>query len=165
MYVQFLWEYFFGVIHAIILIVAQIPSKYGNVTLGQIAHFLVELCGKDALLSMSILTDSEINDAYKEKGSYLKFRYTDENSLFGKIRKFFTELETEFDIPLKKGKRKKSLDGKYFEEVELSDFQWFYSHIVWHYVIQICGTRPFDNIQNNLSKKILYDSLLKQPDS
>lgn len=144
---------------------AQIPSKYGNVTLGQIAHFLVQLCGKDALLDMGIFTDSEINDAYKEKGSYLKFRYTDENSLFGKIRKFFKELETEFDIPLKKGIRKKSLDGKYFEEVALSDIQWFYSHIVWHYVIQICGTRPFDNFQNNLSKKILYDYLLKQPDS
>lgn len=144
---------------------AQIPSKYGNVTLGQIAHFLVQLCGKDALLDMGIFTDSEINDAYKEKGSYLKFRYTDENSLFGKIRKFFKELETEFDIPVKKGIRKKSLDGKYFEEVALSDFQWFYSHIVWHYVIQICGTRPFDNFQNNLSKKILYDYLLKQPDS
>lgn len=109
MYVQFLREYFFGVIHAIILIVAQLPSKYGNVTLGQIAHFLVELCGKDALLFMSILTDSEINDAYKEKGSYLKFRYTDDNSIFGKIRKFFKKLEVEFDIPLKKGIIKKAL--------------------------------------------------------
>lgn len=117
------------------------------------------------MLDMGIFTDSEINDAYKEKGSYLKFRYTDDNSIFGKIRKFFKKLEVEFDIPLKKGIRKKSLDGKYYEEVELSDFQWFYSHIVWHYVIQICGTRPFDNSQNNLSKKILYDYLLKKTDS
>ena len=81
MYVHFLREYFFDVFHAIIIFVSQIPSKYGNVTLGQIAHFLVQLCGKDALLDMGIFTDSEINDAYKEKGSYLKFRYSDENSL------------------------------------------------------------------------------------
>ena len=112
---------------------------------------------------MGFLTDSELNDAYKEKGSYLKFRYTDKNSLFQKIYQFLSELEKEFEIPLHKTKRKKSLDGKYFEEVELSDFQHFYSHIIWSFIIQICGTRPFENSQNNLSKKIIYDCLLKQP--
>ena len=126
-------------------------------------HFAVELCGKDALIQMGFLTDSELNDAYKEKGSYLKFRYTDKNSLFQKIYQFLSELEKEFEIPLHKTKRKKSLDGKYFEEVELSDFQHFYSHIIWSFIIQICGTRPFENSQNNLSKKIIYDCLLKQP--
>ncbi len=136
---------------------------YGNVTLSQLAHFAVELCGKDALIQKGFLTDSELNDAYKEKGAYLKFRYTDKNSLFGKIYQFFSELEKEFEIPLHKTERKKSLDGKYFEEVGLRDFQHFYSHIIWSFIVQICGTRPFENTQNNLSKKIIYDCLLKQP--
>lgn len=136
---------------------------YGNVTLSQLTHFAVELCGKDALIQKGFVTDSELNDAYKEKGSYLKFRYTDKNSLFQKIYQFFFELEKEFEIPLHKTERKKSLDRKYFEEVELSDFQQFYSHIIWSFMIQICGTRTFENTQNNLSKKIIYDCLLKQP--
>ena len=136
---------------------------YGNVTLSQLTHFAVELCGKDALIQKGIVTDSELNDAYKEKGSYLKFRYTDKNSLFQKIYQFFSEIEKEFGIPLHKTERKKSLDGKYFEEVELSDFQHFYSHIIWSFIIQICGTRPFENTQNNLSKKIIYGSFLIQP--
>lgn len=136
---------------------------YGNVTLSQLTHFAVEICGKDALIQTGIITDSELNDAYKEKGSYLKFRCTDKNSLFQKIYQFLSELEKEFEIPLHKTERKKSLDGKYFEEVELSDFQQFYSHIIWSFMIQICGTRPFENTQNNLSKKIIYDCLLKQP--
>lgn len=135
---------------------------YGNITLSQLTHFAVELCGKDALIQMGFLTDSELNDAYKEKGSYLKFRYTDKNSLFQKIYQFLSELEKEFEIPLHKTKRKKSLDGKYFEEVELSDFQQFYSHIIWSFIIQICGTRPFENTQNNLSKIIIYGHLLIQ---
>ncbi len=138
---------------------------YGNVTLSQLTLFAVEVCGKDALMQKEFVTDSELNDAYKEKGSYLKFRYTDKDSLFQKIYQFFSELEKEFEIPLHKTERKKSLDGKYFEEVELSDFQHFYSHIIWSFIIQICGTRPFENTQNNLSKKIIYDCLLKQPTS
>ena len=138
---------------------------YGNVTLSQLTHFAVELCGKDALIQKGFVTDSELNDAYKEKGSYLKFRYTDKNSLFQKIYQFFFELEKEFEIPLHKTERKKTLDGKYFEEIELSDFQHFYSHIIWSFIIQICRTRPFENLQNNLSKKIVYDCLLKQPTS
>lgn len=136
---------------------------YGNITLSQLTHFAVELCGKDALIQTEIITDSELNDAYKEKGSYLKFRYTDKNSLFQKIYQFLSELEKKFEIPLHKRERKKSLDGKYFEEVELSDFQHFYSHIIWSFIIQICGTRPFENTQNNLSKKIIYGSFLIQP--
>ena len=72
--------------------------SYGNITLSQIVHFAIELCGKDALTSRGYLSDAEINDAYKEKCVYEKFRYTDENSIFGKIRQFFTDLENEFDI-------------------------------------------------------------------
>lgn len=141
----------------------QEKNIYGNVTLSQLTHFAVEICGKDALMQKKFVTDSELNDAYKEKGSYLKFRCTDKNSLFQKIYQFLSELEKEFEIPLHKTERKKSLDGKYFEEVELSDFQQFYSHIIWSFMIQICGTRTFENTQNNLSKKIIYDCLLKQP--
>lgn len=138
---------------------------YGNVTLSQLIHFAVEICGKGALMQKGFITDSELNDAYKEKGAYLKFRCTDKNSLFQKIYQFFSEIEKEFEIPLHKTERKKSLDGKYFEEVELSDFQQFYSHIIWSFIVQICGTRPFESPQNNLSKKIIYDCLLKQPTS
>ena len=133
---------------------------YGNVTLSQIAHFLVDVCGKDALLSGNYLTDSELNDAYKEKGSYLKFRFTDENSIFGKIRQFFSDLEDEFGIPKFKSTQKASLDGKKFEETEQSDFQYFYQFIVWHCIIHIAGTRPFENTQNNLTKKSIATWLL-----
>lgn len=143
----------------------QEKNIYGNVTLSQLTHFAVEICGKDALMQKKFVTDSELNDAYKEKGSYLKFRCTDKNSLFQKIYQFLSELEKEFEIPLHKTERKKSLDGKYFEEVELNDFQQFYSHIIWSFIVQICGTRPFESPQNNLSKKIIYDCLLKQPTS
>ena len=136
---------------------------YGNVTLSQLTHFAVELCGKDALIQKGFVTDSELNDAYKEKGSYLKFRYTDKNSLFQRIYQFFSELEKEFEIQLHKTERKKSLDGKYFEEIELSDFQHFYSHIIWSFIVQISRTRPFENTQNNISKKIIYGHLLIQP--
>ncbi len=139
----------------------QIKNIYGNVTLSQLTHFAIEVCGKDSLIQKEFVTDSELNDAYKEKGSYLKYRYTDKKSLFGRIYQFFSELEKEFDVPLHKIKRKKSLDGKYFEEVELSDFQLFYSNIIWSFIIQICGIRPFENTQNNISKKIIYDCLLK----
>ena len=139
----------------------QIKNIYGNVTLSQLTHFAVEICGKDSLIQKGFVTDSELNDAYKEKGSYLKYRYTDKKSLFGRIYQFFSELEKEFDIPLHKIERKKTLDGKYFEEVELSDFQLFYSNIICLFIIQICGFRPFENTQNNISKKIIYDCLLK----
>ena len=54
----------------------QTENHYGNITFSQLAHFIVSLCGKDALLvAKKCLTDSEINDAYKEKGTYEKFRY------------------------------------------------------------------------------------------
>lgn len=91
---------------------------YGNITLGQVARFVVEVCGKDALVAGKYLSDAEINDAYKEKGSYLKFRFTDENSIFGKVRQFFSDLEDEFGIPKFKSTQKASLDGKKFEETE-----------------------------------------------
>lgn len=162
-YAPFLREYFFSPFLCYNSNMKQEKIIYGNVTLSQLTHFAVELYGKDALIQKGFVTDSELNDAYKEKGSYLKFRYTDKNSLFQKIYQFFFELEKEFEIPLHKTERKKSLDGKYFEEIELSDFQQFYSHIIWSFMIQICGTRTFENTQNNLSKKIIYDCLLKQP--
>lgn len=133
---------------------------YGNITLSQIAHFLVDVCGKDALLSGNYLSDSELNDAYKEKGSYLKFRFTDENSIFGKIRQFFSDLEDEFGVPKFKSTQKASLDGKKFEETEQSHFQYFYQFIVWLCIIHVAGTRPFENTQNNVTKKSIATWLL-----
>ena len=133
---------------------------YGNIALGQVARFVVEVCGKDALVAGKYLSDAEINDAYKEKGSYLKFRFTDENSIFGKIRQFFSDLEDEFGVPKFKSAQKTSLDGKQFEETEQSHFQYFYQFIVWHCIIHIAGIRPFENTQNNLTKKSIATWLL-----
>ena len=144
---------------------AQNAVLYGNITLSQLSHFIVEICGKDALISMGCITDTEVNDCYKEKGSFLKFRYTDSNSFFGKISGFFTVLEKEFSIPLFDITRKKSFDGYYFEKQMISMPQQFYFHILWHYLVAIAGIRPFENTQNNLSKKILSGCLLIQPDS
>lgn len=138
---------------------------YGNITLSQLSHFIVEICGKNALLSMGSITDAEVNDCYKEKGSFLKFRYTDRNSFFGRVSSFFTTLEKEFSIPLLDITRKKSFDGYYFENQLISMPQQFYFHILWHYLVAIAGIRPFENTQNNLSKKILSGCLLIQPDS
>lgn len=129
--------------------------SYGNITLSQIVHFAIELCGKDALTSRGYLSDAEINDAYKEKCVYEKFRYTDENSIFGKIRQFFTDLENEFDIQKIKSLIKSRLDGKQLEEVTQSSFQYFYNSIFWEYICTIAGTRPFENTQHNLSKNVL----------
>ena len=109
---------------------AQNAVLYGNITLSQLSHFIVEICGKDALISMGCITDTEVNDCYKEKGSFLKFRYTDSNSFFGKISGFFTVLENEFSIPLFDITRKKSFDGYYFEKQMISMPQQFYFHIL-----------------------------------
>lgn len=134
--------------------------SYGNITLNQIAHFAISLCGKEALVSRDYLSDAEINDAYKEKCVYEKFRYTDENSIFGKIRQFFTDLENEFDIQKIKSLKKSQLDGKQFIEVSQSSFQFFYNSIFWEYICTLAGTRPFENPQHNLSKKVLVSYLL-----
>lgn len=134
--------------------------SYGNITLSQIAHFAISLCGKEALVSRDYLSDAEINDAYKEKCVYEKFRYTDENSIFGKIRQFFTDLENEFDIQKIKSLIKSRLDGKQFIEVSQSSFQFFYNSIFWEYICTLAGTRPFENPQHNLSKKVLVSYLL-----
>ena len=143
---------------------AQKSVLFGNITLSQITHFMVEICGKDALVPMEFLTDAELNDCYKEKGSFLKFRYTDKNSIFEKISMFFCELEKELSIPLIDITRKSSFDGNHFEEKKISMTQEFYFHILWHYLVAIAGIRPFENTQNNLSKKILADCLLIQPE-
>lgn len=105
---------------------------YGNITLSQLTHFAVELCGKDALIQMGFLTDSELNDAYKEKGSYLKFRYTDKNSLFQKIYQFLSELEKEFEIPLHKTKRKNHLMENILKKLNLVIFSSFIHTLSGH---------------------------------
>ena len=72
-YAPFLREYFFSPFLCYNSNMEQEKIIYGNVTLSQLTHFAVELCGKDALIQKGFVTDSELNDAYKEKGSYLKF--------------------------------------------------------------------------------------------
>ena len=37
---------------------AQNAVLYGNITLSQLSHFIVEICGKDALISMGCITDT-----------------------------------------------------------------------------------------------------------
>ncbi|MBQ4553931.1 MAG: ankyrin repeat domain-containing protein [Spirochaetaceae bacterium] len=129
--------------------------SYGNITLSQIAHFAISLCGKEALVSRDYLSDAEINDAYKEKCVYEKFRYTDENSIFGKIRQFFTDLENEFDIQKIKSLIKSRLDGKQFIEVSQSYVQSFYSDIIFAYLKNITNVSPFENDINNIAKGTL----------
>lgn len=139
---------------------------YGNITLSQISHFVVEICGKDALISLGSTTDAEVNDCYKEKGSFLKFRYTDRYSFFGRISSFFSASEKEFSIPLFDKTIIRSFDGDSYENIKISVPHHFYFHIIlWHYLVSITSFRPFENTQNNLSKKILSGCLLSKPDS
>ncbi|UTC62848.1 hypothetical protein E4O05_02830 [Treponema sp. OMZ 787] len=137
-------------------------NTYGNITLSQITHFIVGICGKDALIKTNTLSESELNDAYKERGSFYKFRYTHENSIFGRVRRFFAALEEEFNLTLIEFTQKKSLDGRQWETKKMSYCQIFYNHLIWHYIISIAGIRPFENTQNNLSKKTIYDCILRQ---
>lgn len=129
--------------------------SYGNITLSQIVHFAIELCGKDALTSRGYLSDAEINDAYKEKCVYEKFRYTDENSIFGKTRQFFTDLENEFDIQKIESIENQTFDGKKYIKVSKSYVQSFYSDIIFAYLKNITNVSPFENDINNIAKGTL----------
>lgn len=129
--------------------------SYGNITLSQTAHFAISLCGKEALVSRDYLSDAEINDAYKEKCVYEKFRYTDENSIFGKIRQFFTDLENEFDIQKIESIENQTFDGKKYIKVSKSYVQSFYSDIIFAYLKNITNVSPFENDINNIAKGTL----------
>ena len=141
----------------------QTENHYGNITFSQLAHFIVSLCGKDALLgydallSEKKLTESEINDAYKEKGTYEKFRFTDKNSIFGKVWDFFTKLEDEFEILKNENLCPYSLDGKKEKYKNTSLSQYFYYNIIWYYILNI-GT-SLETDQATLSKSILFPYL------
>lgn len=135
----------------------QTENHYGNITFSQLAHFIVSLCGKDALLSEKELTESEINDAYKEKGTYEKFRFTDKNSIFGKVWDFFTKLEDEFEILKNENLCPYSLDGKKEKYKNTSLSQYFYYNIIWYYILNI-GT-SLETDQATLSKSILFPYL------
>ena len=50
--------------------------------------------------------------------------------------------------------------GKQFIEVSQSSFQIFYNFIFCEYICTLAGTRPFENPQHNLSKKVLVSYLL-----
>lgn len=105
---------------------------YGNVTLSQLTHFAVELCGKDALIQKGFVTDSELNDAYKEKGSYLKFRYTDKNSLFQKIYQFLSELEKNLKFRFIREKEKNRLTGNILKKLNSAIFSIFIHTLSGH---------------------------------
>ena len=138
----------------------QTENIYGNVTFSQLAHFIVSLCGKDALVAKECLTDSEINDAYKEKGSYDKFRFTDKNSIFGKVWDFFTVLEDEFEIPKIELISPFSLDEEKSIIKNCSLSQHFYCHLIGGYISSIFYT-PAEIKRNDLSKSIIYSYLLQ----
>lgn len=138
----------------------QTENHYGNITFSQLAHFVVSLCGYDALLSEKELTESEINDAYKEKGTYEKFRFTDKNSIFGKVWDFFTVLEDEFEIPKIELISPFSLDGEKSIIKNCSLSQHFYCHLIGGYISSIFYT-PAEIKRNDLSKSIIYSYLLQ----
>ena len=138
----------------------QIENHYGNITFNQLAHFVVSLCGYDALLSEKKLTKSEINDAYKEKGTYEKFRFTDKNSIFSKAWDFFTKLEDEFEIPKIELISSYSLDKEKNILKNISLSQHFYYHLIWWHINYIINVFPFEMSQNDLSKSILISYIL-----
>ena len=117
--------------------------EYGNVTLSQITRFIVEVIGKDAILARTSITDEEINDAYKEKGSFYKYKFMDKDSIFGRIKGFFSGLESEFNLEVKKITRKSSFDGSKRASYYESKFTTFYYAILWELFVAICGGRPF----------------------
>lgn len=119
---------------------------FGNITLPQIVKFIVEIVGKDSLLYFDFVGETELNDAYKEKGSYEKykvnaqdysFQFTYEHSIFGRIYQFFTKLETEFKL------------NSFYKD-------FFMDSCVTHLLVHIAGTRPFEAKQAEISKKNIF---------
>ena len=123
-------------------------QEYGNVTLSQITRFIVEVIGKDTLLARTTITDTEINDAYKEKGSVLKYKFMNKDSIFGRIKDFFSELETEFNLETREITRKSSFDGTKFTTYTESKMTTFYYAILWELFVGIGGDRPFETRQS-----------------
>lgn len=121
--------------------------EYGNVTLSQITRFIVEVIGKDALLARTTITDEEINDAYKEKGSFYKYKFMGKDSIFGRIEDFFSGMETEFNLEVQKITRKSSFDGSKRTTYYESKFTTFYYAILWELFVAIGGGRPFETKQ------------------
>lgn len=121
--------------------------EYGNVTLSQITRFIVEVIGKDALLARTTITDEEINDAYKEKGSFYKYKFMGKDSIFGRIKGFFSGLESEFNLEVKEITRKSSFDGSKWATYYESKFTTFYYAILWELFVAIGGGRPFETKQ------------------
>ncbi len=122
-------------------------SLYGNVSLGQIVKFIVEIVGKDALEYFDVVKENTLKDAYQERGSYEKFKvdpqdyafqFTYENSIFGKIYQFFEKLEKDFGI----SEYPKDLFMNYFTEQLL---------------VQIASQRIFEVKQSDLVIKIVFD--------
>lgn len=121
--------------------------EYGNVTLSQITRFIVEVIGKDALLAQTSISDEEINDAYKEKGSFYKYKFIGKDSIFGRIKDFFSGLESEFNLEVHEVTRKSSFDGSKWATYYESKFTTFYYAILWELFVAIGGGRPFETKQ------------------
>ena len=121
--------------------------EYGNVTLGQITRFIVEVIGKDAILAQTSISDEEINDAYKEKGSFYKYKFMGKDSIFGRIKGCFSGLESEFNLEVKEITRKSSFDGSKRTSYYESKFTTFYYAILWELFVAIGGGRPFETKQ------------------
>ncbi|MBR0032432.1 MAG: hypothetical protein IJP61_09115 [Treponema sp.] len=119
---------------------------YGNITLPQIVKFIVEIVGKDSLLYFNLVDENTLNDAYKEKGAFEKykvnaqdysFQFTYKDSIFGRIYKFFEKLEDEFTLL------------PYYKD-------FFMDYCVTQLLVQIAGTRPFETKQTEIPKKIIF---------
>lgn len=127
--------------------------EYGNVTLGQITRFIVEVIGKDAILAQTSISDEEINDAYKEKGSFYKYKFMGKDSIFGRIEDFFSGMEAEFNLEVHKVTRKSSFDGSKWATYYESKFTTFYYTILWELFVAIGGGRPFETKQFVYTKR------------
>lgn len=127
--------------------------EYGNVTLSQITRFIVEVIGKDAILAQTSISDEEINDAYKEKGSFYKYKFMGKDSIFGRIKDFFSGLESEFNLEVHEVTRKSSFDGSKRASYYESKFTTFYYAILWELFVAIGGGRPFETKQFVYTKR------------
>ncbi len=140
---------------------AENGNKYGNVTLGQIAHFAVDVCGRDALLDFDPGLESNLPDLYREKGSYRNLRYSDASSIFGTTRKFLYKLEEEFKLELIPSDHYCFEDGKKTIKTENHNICYdFIDCIIQNYISAIKEFGPFEDTQEKASEAILCTVLL-----
>lgn len=119
--------------------------------MGQITRFIVEIVGKDALIYFKLLDESTLKDAYREQGSYEKykvkaqdysFQFTYENSVFGQIYQFFVRLEKEF----------------YMTEIH-KDF--YMDGLITSLLCQVAGMRCFEVKQADIANKLVFTQVFE----